>query len=69
MSHIDVVAANPKEWEHHPFKAEIHDGFVYGRGAIDMLNLTATQAVAFSQLVKENFKPKGDLIYLAVYHI
>jgi len=39
---------------------------VWGRGAVDMLNLTATQAVAFRRLAEEGFRPKGTLLYLAV---
>jgi len=39
---------------------------VWGRGAVDMLNLTATQAVAFKRLAQSGFRPKGTLLYLAV---
>ena len=39
---------------------------MWGRGAVDMLNLTASQAVAFRRLADSGFKPKGTLIYLAV---
>ena len=41
---------NPDGWTRDPFGAEIVDGFVWGRGAVDMLNLTASQAVAFRRL-------------------
>jgi acetylornithine deacetylase/succinyl-diaminopimelate desuccinylase-like protein len=66
MGHTDVVPVNPDGWSRDPFSAEIVDGFVWGRGAIDMLNLTASQAVAFRRLVDGGFRPKGDLLYLAV---
>ena len=39
---------------------------MWGRGAVDMLNLTASMAVAFKGLAKSGFKPKGTLVYLAV---
>ena len=39
---------------------------MWGRGAIDMLNITASMAVAFRQLAREGFRPRGDLIYFAV---
>ena len=39
---------------------------VWGRGAVDMLNLTASQAVAFRRLADSGFTPKGTLVYLAV---
>src|SRR6478672_9399153 len=48
------------------FAGEVVEGFVWGRGAVDMLNLTASQAVAFRRLADSGFRPKGTLIYLAV---
>ncbi|GIU88990.1 MAG: hypothetical protein KatS3mg010_0089 [Acidimicrobiia bacterium] len=49
-----------------PFGGELVDGELWGRGAVDMLNLTATMAVAFRQLARSGFRPRGTLIYLAV---
>lgn len=67
MGHTDVVPVNPDGWSRDPFSGDIDDdGFVWGRGAVDMLNITASQAVAFKQLAKSGFTPKGTLIYLAV---
>ena len=66
MGHTDVVPVNPDGWSRDPFGGEIVDGEIWGRGAIDMLNLTATQAVAFKHLAKSGFKPKGTLIFFAV---
>ncbi|MCX6505139.1 MAG: M20/M25/M40 family metallo-hydrolase [Actinobacteria bacterium] len=66
MGHTDVVPVNPDGWSHDPFLGEVIDGFVWGRGAVDMLNLTATQAVAFRKLADSGFRPRGTLIYLAV---
>jgi acetylornithine deacetylase/succinyl-diaminopimelate desuccinylase-like protein len=66
MGHTDVVPVNPDGWSHDPFSGEVIDGFVWGRGAVDMLNLTATQAVAFRKLADSGFRPRGTLIYLAV---
>jgi len=66
MGHTDVVPVNPDGWSRDPFGAEIVDGYVWGRGAVDMLNITASQAVAFRRLAESGFKPKGTLIYLAV---
>ena len=59
-------AGESRRVEPRPFGAEIVDGFVWGRGAVDMLNLTASQAVAFRRLADSGFRPKGTLIYLAV---
>ena len=67
MGHTDVVPANPDGWSRDPFGGELVDGEVWGRGAVDMLNLTASMAVAMRRLAADPaFKPKGTLIYLAV---
>ncbi|MEA3075938.1 MAG: hypothetical protein QOF60_846 [Actinomycetota bacterium] len=66
MGHTDVVPANPDGWRHDPYGGELIDGEVWGRGAVDMLNLTASMAVATKQLARDGFRPEGTLIYLAV---
>jgi acetylornithine deacetylase/succinyl-diaminopimelate desuccinylase-like protein len=66
MGHTDVVPVNPDGWSRDPFGAEVVDGFIWGRGAIDMLNETATMAIAFRRLADSGFTPRGTLIYLAV---
>jgi acetylornithine deacetylase/succinyl-diaminopimelate desuccinylase-like protein len=66
MGHTDVVPVNPAGWRHDPFGGELIDGEVWGRGAVDMLNLTASMAVVFRDLVHRGFRPKGDLLYFAV---
>jgi acetylornithine deacetylase/succinyl-diaminopimelate desuccinylase-like protein len=66
MGHTDVVPANPDGWRHDPYGGELIDGEVWGRGAVDMLNLTASMAVATKQLAGDGFRPEGTLIYLAV---
>ena len=66
MGHTDVVPVTPSGWQRDPFAADLVDGIVWGRGAIDMLNLTATMAVAMRRLATSGWKPRGTLIYLAV---
>ena len=66
MGHTDVVPVNPDGWSRDPFDGEVVDGEVWGRGAVDMLNLTASQAVAFRSLADSGFRPTGDLILFAV---
>ncbi len=66
MGHTDVVPVNPEHWRHDPFGAELIDGEIWGRGAVDMLNLTASMAVATKRLARSGFAPRGTLIYLAV---
>jgi acetylornithine deacetylase/succinyl-diaminopimelate desuccinylase-like protein len=43
LSHLDVVPAPPESWTHDPFAAEIADGWLYGRGAVDMKDLVAME--------------------------
>jgi acetylornithine deacetylase/succinyl-diaminopimelate desuccinylase-like protein len=66
MGHTDVVPVTPDAWRRDPFGGELVDGELWGRGAVDMLNLTATMAVAFRQLARSGVRPRGTLIYLAV---
>ena len=66
MGHTDVVPVNPDGWSRDPFGGELVNGEVWGRGAVDMLNLTASMAVAFRHLADGGFRPRGDLIYFAV---
>lgn len=65
LSHIDVVPANIQEWDVDPFSGEIKDGFIYGRGAIDMKAQTICHLLAFIDLYKKGIVPERDLIFLA----
>jgi acetylornithine deacetylase/succinyl-diaminopimelate desuccinylase-like protein len=66
LGHTDVVPANGDDWRHDPFGGEIIDGEVWGRGAVDMLNLTASMAVSVRHLADEGFRPEGDLLFIGV---
>ena len=66
MGHTDVVPVNPDGWSRDPFAGDLVDGEVWGRGAVDMLNLTAAQAVVMRTLAGSGFRPRGDLIFFAV---
>jgi acetylornithine deacetylase/succinyl-diaminopimelate desuccinylase-like protein len=66
MGHTDVVPVHAEGWREDPFGGELIDGEVWGRGAVDMLNLTASMAVAFKELARSDFTPDGTLVYLAV---
>ena len=71
MGHTDVVPVRAAGWRRDPFAGELvrnDDGIdeVWGRGAVDMLNLTASMAVAFRDLVDRGVRTRGDLIYFAV---
>jgi acetylornithine deacetylase/succinyl-diaminopimelate desuccinylase-like protein len=66
MGHTDVVPFNASGWREDPLGGELIDGEVWGRGAIDMLNITASMAVAMRHLARTDFRPRGDLIYFGV---
>lgn len=65
LGHIDVVPAKADEWEVPPFSGEVRDGYLYGRGAIDMKSQVICQLLAFGQLQKDGIKPERDIVYLA----
>ena len=65
LSHTDVVLADASEWSVPPFAGEVRDGEVWGRGALDMKGQVAANAVAIASLVREGFRPAGDLIFAA----
>lgn len=64
--HLDVVAAEPSEWKHPPFAAEIHDGWLWGRGAVDMKNMVAMSAMVLKGLKRAGTPLKRDVIFAAV---
>jgi len=65
LSHLDVVAANPKEWSVDPFSGLVKDGFVWGRGAMDMKSMTAMEVMVMKLLKRNNVRLKGDIILAA----
>jgi acetylornithine deacetylase/succinyl-diaminopimelate desuccinylase-like protein len=71
MGHTDVVPVNADGWTHDPFGGELitsSDGVpeVWGRGAVDMLNLTSSMFVAFRDIVRTGTRYPGDIVYFAV---
>jgi acetylornithine deacetylase/succinyl-diaminopimelate desuccinylase-like protein len=66
LGHTDVVPADPAGWRHPPFAGHLDDdGYVWGRGAIDMKNETVSRAVAIAVLARAGFRPRGDLLLIA----
>lgn len=67
IPHLDVVPANAQDWTHPPFGAVRADGFVWGRGAVDMLNVTAAMVCVFKAMRDGDLPPPaGDVILAAV---
>lgn len=67
VGHTDVVPADARDWTHPPFEGVVDDeGWLWGRGAIDMKGEVAGRAVAMAALARSGFRPRGDLWLLAV---
>ncbi|UOQ56752.1 M20/M25/M40 family metallo-hydrolase [Leucobacter allii] len=66
LGHLDVVPVDPNGWTRNPFGGELIDGEVWGRGAVDMLYLTAVFATVVRELALAPERPRGGLVLLAV---
>jgi acetylornithine deacetylase/succinyl-diaminopimelate desuccinylase-like protein len=67
LGHVDTVLANPAEWRHDPWSGEVIDGFLWGRGAIDMKSQVAAEIVAAASLARAGWRPaRGELLIVAV---
>jgi acetylornithine deacetylase/succinyl-diaminopimelate desuccinylase-like protein len=67
LSHVDTVLATPADWDHDPWSGDLADGFVWGRGALDMKSQTATEVVAAATLARGGWRPaRGDLLVVVV---
>lgn len=67
LSHLDVVpVADPTRWTHPPFSGVIADGWVWGRGALDMKGQAVVEALVVFLFKRLGVKFRGELVYLAV---
>ncbi len=60
--HLDVVPAEPADWQVHPFSGEIRDGVVWGRGAVDMKNMDAMILSVVRSWAREGVRPRRDVV-------
>ena len=60
--HIDVVPANADDWSVDPFAAEIRDGMIWGRGAVDMKNMDAMILAIARKWARSGYKPPRDIV-------
>lgn len=65
MAHSDVVPAERAQWTVDPFRGEIRNGFVYGRGAVDAKSLLAAELAVMVEIRRRNIRLSRDLILLA----
>lgn len=61
--HLDVVPADPSEWSVHPFSGVVQDGYVWGRGAVDMKDMDAMMLALARHFRRSGVVPKRDIIF------
>ena len=63
ISHVDTVPAKPEEWTHDPWSGDLEDGYIWGRGALDMKDQVASETAACIALAESGWRPAtGDLL-------
>jgi acetylornithine deacetylase/succinyl-diaminopimelate desuccinylase-like protein len=65
LGHTDVVAVEPEHWTHSPFSGALVDGYVWGRGALDMKNMVAAELMVFLLLKREDVQLNRDIVFAA----
>ena len=60
--HLDVVPADPSEWSVHPFSGELRDGYLWGRGAVDMKDFDAMVLAVVRDWRRRGVRPPRDLV-------
>jgi len=66
LSHVDVVPVDREAWQRDPFGAELIDGVVWGRGAVDMKNMVAMELSVMLALKRAGGERRRDLIFVAL---
>ena len=61
-AHLDVVPADAKDWTYDPFAAEVADGAIWGRGAVDMLDMDAMTLAVVRDRMRTGRKPPRDVV-------
>ena len=64
--HLDVVPAEPAEWSVHPFSGAVQDGYVWGRGAIDMKDMVAMMIAVARRFARDGVVPRRDIVFAFV---
>ncbi|GAS96094.1 peptidase M20 [Mycolicibacterium canariasense] len=64
--HLDVVPAEPADWSVHPFSGAVENGYVWGRGAVDMKDMVGMTLAVARHLKREGIVPPRDLVFAFV---
>ena len=64
--HLDVVPAEPADWSVHPFSGAVEDGYVWGRGAVDMKDMCGMMLAIARQFKRDGTVPPRDLVFAFV---
>jgi acetylornithine deacetylase/succinyl-diaminopimelate desuccinylase-like protein len=64
LAHVDTVLADPSEWSHDPWSGDVADGYLWGRGALDMKSQVAAEAVAGAALARDGWRPAAGHLKL-----
>ena len=67
LGHVDTVLADPSEWDHDPWSGDVEDGFLWGRGALDMKSQVAAEAVAAAALARWGWRPAAGALKLLFF--
>jgi acetylornithine deacetylase/succinyl-diaminopimelate desuccinylase-like protein len=66
LGHVDTVLADPSEWSHDPWSGDLAEGFLWGRGALDMKSQVAAEAVAAAELARQGWRPARGALKLVI---
>ncbi|HYZ08095.1 MAG TPA: M20/M25/M40 family metallo-hydrolase [Pseudonocardiaceae bacterium] len=61
--HLDVVPADAGEWSVHPFSGEVRDGYLWGRGAVDMKDMVAMSLAVARRFARDGVIPPRDIVF------
>ena len=61
--HLDVVPADPTEWSVHPFSGAVQNGYLWGRGAVDMKDMVAMTIAVARRFKRDGIVPPRDLVF------
>ncbi len=67
LGHVDTVLADAAEWTHDPWSGDLAEGFIWGRGALDMKSQVAAEIAAGASLARDGWRPaRGELLIVVV---